>query len=60
MTMTTKPNWVERNELVVKEDQDIQPREKQDGDANHLSEHGVCVKYIEKHASLNNMIYYLS
>ena len=61
MTKTkTKPNRGERNELVVKEHQDIQLREKQDDDANHLSEHGSRVKYIEKRASLNNTIYYLS
>jgi hypothetical protein len=65
MTMTipttrTKPNRGERNELVVNEDPDIQSREKLYDDANHLSEEKPRVKYIEKHASLNNTIYYLS
>jgi hypothetical protein len=60
-TLTAKQtNLVERNKIIVKEPPDIQLREKLDDDANQLSEHGSRVKYTEKHASLNNTIYYLS
>ena len=34
----------ERNEFAVKQHPDIQSREKQDGDANQLSEENLCVK----------------
>jgi hypothetical protein len=40
----TKPNLVETKKLVVKEHPDIQPREKQDDDADPLSEENPCVK----------------
>jgi hypothetical protein len=60
-TLTAKQtNLVERNKIIVKEPPDIQLREKLDDDANQLSEDNSCVKYTEKHASLNNTIYYLS
>ena len=44
-TLTTKQtNLVETKKIVVKEHPDIQPREKQDDDANQLSEENLCVK----------------
>jgi hypothetical protein len=60
-TLTAKQtNLVERNKIIVKEPPDIQLREKLDDDANQLSEYKPRVKNTEKHASLNNTIYYLS
>ena len=50
---------VERKEHVVKEDLDTQPREKQDGDANQLSEANPCVKNVVsvKTLAINRIIF---